>query len=180
MFSYYISCIYIYIYGHWNIFTLLRNVILSHIYISLMFCNYISCTYSYRLWNILTVIFSRIHISLMFCHYISCIYSYRLWNILTVIMSHINISPYSVTSILYTHLHTLKCILTVSITKTHHINFHEQCTTHSVTYTVQLYTTSNSSDWTLNTKTSVATEFSNPFSLHWATHHYICNDWSLL
>ena len=66
---------------------------------SLMFCHYISCMYSYRLWNILTVlltvILSHIPISFMFCYYISCIYSYRLWNLLTllltVILSHIHI-----------------------------------------------------------------------------------------
>jgi len=61
---------------HWNVFTVLLTVILSHIHISLMFCHYISCIYSYRLWNVLTVlltvILSHIHISLMFCHHISC------------------------------------------------------------------------------------------------------------
>jgi len=39
---------------------------------------------------------------LMFCYYISCIYSYRLWNVLTVlltvILSHIHISSCSVTT----------------------------------------------------------------------------------
>jgi uncharacterized membrane protein len=85
---------------------------------SLMFCHYISCIYSYRLWKVLTVlltvILSHIHISLMFCYYISCIYSNRLWNILTVlltvILSHILISfmfcyyiSYTQT---FTHTHT--------------------------------------------------------------------------
>jgi hypothetical protein len=71
---------------------------LSHIYISLMFCHYIFCIYSYRLWNIFTLLLnvtlSHIHISLMFCHYISCIYSYTLRNIFTLllnlILSHIH------------------------------------------------------------------------------------------
>jgi len=57
--------------------TVLLTVILYYIHISLMFCHYINCIYSYRLWNVLTVfltvILSHIHISLMFCHCISCI-----------------------------------------------------------------------------------------------------------
>jgi len=58
------------------------NCNIVHIHISLMFCHYMSCIYSYRLWNVLTVLLTvilpHIHISLMFCHYVSCIYSYKL------------------------------------------------------------------------------------------------------
>jgi len=80
-----------------------------------MFCHYISCIYSYRLWNILTVLLTVIlsynHISLMFCHFISCIYGYWLWNVLTVILSHIHTFAHVLSlHILYIQLHTVKCL----------------------------------------------------------------------
>jgi hypothetical protein len=75
---------------HVNIF--LSTVILSYIHISLLFCHYISCIYSYILWNVLTVlltiILSHIHISPMFCYYISCIHTYKFWNIYGQCPSH--------------------------------------------------------------------------------------------
>ena len=42
-----LSCIYSY--RLWNILTVLLTLILSHIHISLMFCHYISCKYTYKL-----------------------------------------------------------------------------------------------------------------------------------
>jgi len=75
----------LYLEKHGVLLTALLNVILSHIHISLMFCHYISCIYSYRLWNLLTVllnvILSYIQSSLIFCYYISCIYTYKLLNV---------------------------------------------------------------------------------------------------
>ena len=53
--------------------------------------------------SIINLIWSLIHVSLIFCYYISCIYTNRLWNILrvlwNVILSNINILP-----IFYYHL----------------------------------------------------------------------------
>ena len=61
-------------------------------------CYLLSCIYSYKTWNVLTVlltvILSHIHISLMFCYYISCIYIYRLINVLIVFIINYNIVPF--------------------------------------------------------------------------------------
>jgi len=64
---------------------------------SLTFYYYISCIYTYKFWNVLTVLYklwnvlnvilSHIHISLMFCYYVSCIYTYILRNLLTVLLT---------------------------------------------------------------------------------------------
>jgi hypothetical protein len=76
---------------------------------SIIFILLLLCTWT-PVYGFLTVILSHIHISLMFCHYISCIYSYRLWNILTVILFHIHISLTLSLHILYVQLQTVKYI----------------------------------------------------------------------